>query len=182
MIKMKEIEVKAKVDDLALIEERLIELGCNFNEPTIQKDIIFIPNNRNFLDIVKGDIILRIRYSNSKYKLTLKKQLENELDNIEKESFVSDPNQIEEIIKLMGFKEGIKVNKVRKKTKLGELTICLDKVESLGEFIEIEKISNEDSLKIQEELFDFLKELGIKKESQVFRGYDTLLYIKSKES
>ena len=33
----------------------------------------------------------------------------------------------------------------------------------------------EDSAKIQKELFTFLETLGIKKDEQVFKGYDTLV-------
>ena len=56
------------------------------------------------------------------------------------------------------------------------MTICLDKVEGLGEFIEVEKITEQDdSIQTQKKLFDFLKSLGISEEDQVFKGYDTLI-------
>jgi len=54
--------------------------------------------------------------------------------------------------------------------------ICLDEVEGLGSFIEVEKTSAEDGEAIQEELFNFLESLGVKREDRVFKGYDTLKY------
>jgi predicted adenylyl cyclase CyaB len=61
---------------------------------------------------------------------------------------------------------------------LGSDVICLDEVRDLGTFIELEKITEgEDPIKVQSELFAFLKSLGVREEDRVERGYDTLLYL-----
>lgn len=173
---MKEVEVKAKIQNIADIQTKLLELGCKFSELLIQKDKIFLHNSIEFPDIKKGTVILRIRNSNGNLIMTLKKQLENELDNIEKEITINNPNQGEEILKHLDFREVLRVTKKRITCKYKEFEICLDEVEQLGTFIEVEKITSEDSIQTQKELFEFLETLGIKKEDQVMKGYDTLMY------
>ena len=56
-------------------------------------------------------------------------------------------------------------------------------MKDLGEFIEAEKIvkseDKEDRKKTQEELFNFLETLGVKKEDRIIDGkYDIMLYKK----
>lgn len=174
---MKEVEVKVKISNIKDIKSKLSKLGCEFSETLVQKDKIYLHNTTEFSNIKKGDIVLRIRNSNGKFILTLKKQLENELDNLEKEIIINDQEQGNSILELMDFREVVNVSKKRIKCKYQDFEICLDEVDKLGTFIEIEKMSYvEDSLKIQNELFQFLETLGVKKEEQIFKGYDTLIY------
>ena len=174
---MKEIEVKARARDFKKLMNSLREMGCKFSEPIYQNDRIFLDKNIKFSDIKKDTNIMRIRDSNGIFILTLKIHLENELDCIEREIIVNDSKQAEDILFYLGFREVIRVKKKRIKIKYKDLEICLDEVEGLGNFIEIEKIIKEgDSLKIQEELFKFLESLGVKREDKVFQGYDSLIY------
>jgi adenylate cyclase class IV len=57
----------------------------------------------------------------------------------------------------------------------------LDEVDGLGSYIEVEKMSDEDGEKIQNELFDFLQILGVSKEDRVLKGYDTLMWLKNNQ-
>ncbi len=177
---MKEIEVKAKVENFEFILSKLKELGCSLSEPLIQKDRIYLHKDLRFEEITKGSVILRIRDSNGKIILTLKKQCENELDDLESEVVVGNLDKAEEFLNHLDFHEVIKVNKKRIKCNYKDYEICLDEVEKLGQFVEVEKLTNdeEDSLKVQAELFAFLESLGVKKEDQVFQGYDTLIFNK----
>lgn len=177
---MKEIEVKAKVNNLDDLILNIKNLGCELSESIIQEDKIFLPIGVKIKESLKGKIILRIRKSNSKIILTLKKQLENELDNIEIEVVVDDFSKMEDILKYMNYHVVVEVKKKRRKAKYNDLEICVDEVEGLGSFVEVEKMSESgDSSKIQEELFQFLESLGIKREDRVFQGYDTLVYLKN---
>jgi len=179
---MREIEVKAKIEDFQSIIKKLKEMGCEFSEPMNQKDKIFLNKDMKFTDIVyateiiQGTNVLRVRESNGKIKLTLKIPQKNEMDCIEREVEVNDAKQILDILEYLGYREVIKVNKTRKKCKLGDYEICLDEVENLGKFIELEKMSDGNAEEVQEELLQFLLKLGIKKESRVLQGYDTLIY------
>jgi len=174
-----EIEVKAKVGDFELLKNKLIEIGCILSEPIIQHDYIY---TIKYLDIKKGydgSAVLRIIEQNDKIIFTLKKNRSNELDCIEKEVFVSNRETMQEIFELMGYESNVEVNKKRIKTNYGEYEICLDEVEGLGSYVEVEKMSDEDGEKVQNELFEFLQTLGVAKEDRVFNGYDTLIWMKN---
>jgi adenylate cyclase class 2 len=86
-----------------------------------------------------------------------------------------------EIVLLMGYYEFNTVSKVRRKCRYKNYEICLDEVEELGNFIEVEKMSDEPSEVVQEELFTFLESLGISREDRATKGYDILLYQKQQE-
>ena len=176
---MNEIEVKAKVEDFDLLINNLKELGCILSEPIMQDDYIY---NKKGLDIKNGyhNIpVLRIRKQNNKILFTLKKNRSNELDCIEKEIEVNNDIILSEIIKLLDYVKTVEVYKKRIKTNYKDYEICLDSVDNLGYFIEVEKMSDEDGEKIQNELFEFLETIGIKKEDRVLKGYDTLLWEKN---
>lgn len=174
---MFEIEVKAKISDTKTIIEKLESLGCKLSDPVRQEDEIFnipgaTPSN------LGGGAVMRIRSSSGRYLLTAKKDRSGELDCFEQEVEVSDSVGARKMLELLGFVHTISVNKNRRKGKIGDLEICLDEVEGLGSFIEVEKMSDEDGEKVQAELMDFLVSLGVKSEDRVFEGYDTMLYKK----
>lgn len=176
---MKEIEVKAKLKDIDSVIKKIKSLGCELSDPITQKDIIYLKNGVDFPSFGMGDIVLRLRNNNEKIIFTFKKQLETELSSIEHEVEVSNLKEADEIIKQLGFYEIIRVNKVRREAKYNDMTICIDEVEELGYFIEVEKLTeNGETFKIQEELMKFLIELGVNKKDRVERGYDTLMYYK----
>ena len=177
---MKEIEVKAKTDDLDRLAKALLQLGCEFSKPLVQNDRIFIPKGTS-VPALPGVSVLRIRDQDGKFLFTLKQAVSNQLDCVEKELGIDDPNVLVEIFLLLGFEESSQVKKTRQKCRYGDMEICLYKVHGLGSFIEVEKISEENAKDVQEELFGFLQTLGIKKEDQVFFGYDVLLSNKTKK-
>ncbi len=87
-----------------------------------------------------------------------------------------DGDEMHQALLVMGYKEGSRVNKTRVTTTYDGCEICIDEVENLGSFIEMEKMTDGmDSERIQTELFNFLKSLGIKEEDRVFIGYDLLM-------
>ena len=160
--------------------KKLTELGCVFDEPITQKDVVFARNVASLKDFRTNDVFLRIREKNGpKYLFTIKKRMSNDLDAIEYETAISSKEEMEQAILLMGYKEAIRVNKVRVITNYQGNEICIDDVEGLGAFIEMEKLTEKgDSEKIQTELFEFFKTLGIKPEDRVLSGYDILMWQK----
>jgi adenylate cyclase, class 2 len=182
---MKEIEVKIELDNADQVASKLKELGCQFSEPVIQDDRIFIPNGTS-LPANRGVNVLRLRKQQDKFILTLKQALTGQLDCIERETAVSDPEQTILMFKDLGFYEVARVTKERTKTKFNELEICLDKVEKLGTFIEVEKLVPEEgcddkkSLAVQTELLEFLSNLGLDLKKRVNTGYDNLLIQRGK--
>ncbi|MES2437106.1 MAG: class IV adenylate cyclase [Patescibacteria group bacterium] len=173
----KEIEVKAKVGDFERLKEGLIALGCTLSEPVTQEDTIFINYDRPFIQFSPGDSFLRIRKAKGQIIFTYKKG--EELSSIEREIIVNDASQLQDIITFLGFRPEVQVKKTRQKTNYLDYEICLDEVEGLGSFVEVEKITDEDSNKVQDELFEFLQTMGVKKEDRVLNGYDTLVWLKN---
>src|SRR3990167_9030022 len=102
---MKEVEVKARVRNLTTLKKKLQTLGCKFAKPLKQKDIIYIHRSEKFTAFKRGRVALRLRDANGKYTFTLKKQLNSELDNIEKEIIINDLSQAQDILKNINFVE-----------------------------------------------------------------------------
>jgi len=179
----KEVEVKARIFDKKLIEEKLQDLECALSEPVRQEDAIYVNHNHPFDQHVPGNQYLRIRQSNNQALFTVKQPLSNDLDAIEHEVAIDDAEEMREILLMLGYREEIQVKKYRRKAQYGEYEICLDDVDALGSFIEVEKITDEeDSEAVQNELFEFLMSLGIRKEDRIEQGYDTLVYLEQKKN
>lgn len=175
---LREIEVKARVKNFNNLTKNLKKLGCKFSKPINQYDYLFIKNGERFEDVKAGKHVFRIRVEDNRSLLTLKIRGEVELSAIEKELEISDIKQMREIFEAIGYHEIMRVIKVRIKCHYKKYEICLDRLKGLGNFIEVEKISSQDSGKVQEELFKFLETLGIKRKDREKRGYDTLTYYK----
>lgn len=174
-----EIEVKAKVENFGIIKNKLIKINCILSEPIIQDDYIYNKKGINVRDGNNNIPVLRIRKQKNKIFFTLKESHGNELDCIEKEVEVNEADILGDILELLDYEKTVEVHKKRIKTNFNDYEICLDEVDELGCFIEVEKISEENGGKVQDELFDFLQTLGVLKENRVFKGYDTLVWEKN---
>lgn len=178
---MKEVEVKARVVDFTPIIQKLEDLGCTISKPVTQEDHIYIHNSLTFDNFPKHGIVLRVRRQGQKAFFTLKQSQSNELDSLEHETIIEKPEEIEHILKLLDYKKTLDVTKKRRKTHFKDMEICLDDVKGLGTFIEVERLTNDDSEKVQDELFAFLKTLGIREEDRFTQGYDSLIIQLGKE-
>ena len=179
---MREIEIKAEVENLKAAEERLAALGAKLSEPIAQADRVFLQKGITLPQVTVNTPVLRIRKQTpGKILLTYKHIRGQELDKQEHEVEISDAEEMEKILQLSGFYESIRFTKRRRKCRLGEYEICLDEVEGLGNFIEIEKLfldgeSETDGQTAQAQLFDFLRQLGAQEQDKVLQGYDVLIY------
>ena len=178
---MREIEVKLRVEDLNGLEKKLVSAGCTLSAPIRQHDVIYSLQNstEEWENAKEGDIIPRLRRENdSIVEFNVKQQQSSELDNLEYETRVEDGEAIHRILGVLGYTPQIEVKKIRRKGRLGEYEICLDEVEGLGSFVELEALTDDDAdpVKIQEELLDKLGSFGISRDKLEVRGYDTMLY------
>lgn len=175
----KEIEVKARVNDPEFLENQLKKLGCHISAPIRQDDRLYYNYDGDYATPQMGLNILRIRKQDDIYLFTIKQSQTNELDCIEYETEIKDPEALEQALFLMGYRRAVELHKVRRKVKYNDLEICLDQVEQLGDYIEVEKLAEDaDAELVQKELFDFLMTLGVKAEDREVRGYDTLMWLK----
>ena len=177
----REIEVKARVKNFDQVINKLKDLGCEIPKPIIQDDKIFVDKKYgDYVSLHIGSNILRIRTVNGdKSYFTLKQSVKNELDCIEKQTQIQNPQEMLDALNMMGYVNVVSVYKKRQKIKYQDYTICLDQVRNLGNYIEVEKLFNDDSELdgVQEEIFNFLKTLGINPEDREEHGYDTLIYL-----
>ncbi|HOF50316.1 MAG TPA: class IV adenylate cyclase [Candidatus Colwellbacteria bacterium] len=140
---MIETEIRAKVGDLRKIADKIISLGGEFVSKEQQIDKVFgrpedLDENHQIID---GHFSSRIRQKSGKISLDFK-EIKRGQSGID----ISAPiNSIETGVKLLtalGFEEAFSVSKARETYKLKDFEICLDDVEKLGSFIEIEWVGN----------------------------------------
>jgi len=173
---MKEVEIKIKIGSAQRVLEQLTQQGCNFSDPVVQDDTIYVPLSETVLPARAGINVLRIRQQEGKILLTLKQSdIANHLSKIEKELEISNVLIMDEIIRLLGFHEISQVKKQRRKCTLQNYEICIDEVENLGSFLEIEKITDETPSVVQEQMLHLLRDLGIDAKERVELGYDVLM-------
>ncbi|HEY4514820.1 MAG TPA: class IV adenylate cyclase [Candidatus Paceibacterota bacterium] len=182
---MREIEVKMRVSDHDKLEKVLSERGCVLSEPISQHDVIYSPGRDSYWnDYKEGDVAIRIRNQDGVSMFTLKQQKSGEHDNLEYETVIGDKEAMHGALNALGWSPEVEVKKLRRKGKLGELEICLDVVEELGTFVELEKMCQDDTdpADVEEMLLATLEELGIPRSNQEKRGYDTQMWQKKKEN
>lgn len=177
---MREIEIKLKVKDLESLAKKLQERGCDLSAPISQYDIIYSKggSTEEWQSAQEGDITMRIRYLKDTAEFNLKQQRSGEMDNIEYETEIKDPEAMHKILLTLGYTPEVKVKKLRRKGKLEKYEVCLDEVEKLGTFVELEELTDDDTdpQKVREELFHVLESLGLSREDEEVRGYDTQMY------
>lgn len=177
---MREIEVKARVTNIGKLLDQAQRLGITFGDPIRQDDTTYetsLPTTDPQWNI------FRIRKQNSTVILTMKYIASSRSrDHHERETVINDAEQVADMLARVGYTEGIRICKDRRIAHYRDLEICLDEVDELGTFIEVEKLAedNADVDAVQAELWDVLLQLGIKPSSRVHEGYDTLMYAQRK--
>jgi len=167
---MIEVEVKAKAD-LSKVRPILENIGAVKIGVEEQSDTYFAAPHRDF---AKTDEALRIRNLDGRAVLTYKGP---KLDSVSKtrkefETFVDEKNTIE-ILHALGFSEAGAVRKSREVFRAGDITVCLDSVEGLGEFLEVEIVAGEEQElgPIRLKLFELLKQFGVREEDSIRTSY-----------
>ena len=148
---MIEVEIKFRVPDRSLIE-RLIALGplC-FGEPVVQRDIYFNHPQRNFRET---DEALRIRTSGEQNALTYKAPRLDTLTRTRPETeipFLAGPHSTEQmrsVLLSLGFRIIESVEKTRQAAAFAwegaTVEVTLDEIASLGTFLEMEIMAEDD--------------------------------------
>lgn len=172
---MREIEIKFKIENIESIISFLEKNKCKISKENIQNDTIYV-RDTNKVKSIEGSVWLRIRENNNKIELNYKKQSAKSIESEEIEFEVSSYEKANSFLKALGFKEWVQVNKKRKYTKYKDYNICIDEVEKLGTFIEIELLTDkEDKNDYQQELLTIAQELGINPSSRINSHYDTMI-------
>lgn len=181
---MIEIEAKFKLSTEVSREQLIDKLAPKFSASLAEKhqiDTVFLLPEQVDAPIVPGSKIMRVRDvldpksgELTKSLLTLKVQRETKLASDEYEFAVEDGARARQMLAAMGWQEVVVVDKLRAESKIGGYNICIDEVARLGLFIGLEVMTEDgaDAAKIQAEMKDFLRELGLKGEIWI-TPYDT---------
>ena len=171
-----EIEIRAKIKNIKNIERCIIELGAKLVKQKKQIDKYF--GEINLFKKLGYSFLMRIRNEGDKKFLTYK-GAEAKKDGIWEEYEFNIDNEImaEAMLKAMGLEKIIEVNKNRIEYKIDNLTICLDTIENIGCFVEIESQDDNDIGK--DKLKKFMDKLNIKENQVTHKGYVTMLLIKN---
>lgn len=165
---MLEIEVKARANH-EQVKELLLEMGAVFIGVQQHCDTYFNAPHRDFAET---DEALRIRSVDGRSVLTYKGK---KLDSVSKtrEEFETevDGSNTKSILLALGFFESGVVRKKREIYKYEDMTICLDKVGTFGEFIEVEISAESDIEGHRKNIFSFLKKLGINESDSIRTSY-----------
>lgn len=76
----------------------------------------------------------------------------------------------------------MEVIKKRQKATSNDVMVCLDSVDGLGDFVELERLIGveEDDLAVQNELRNIMLGLGMDGKDRVLKGYDVLMWEKGR--
>lgn len=180
---MREIEIKATVDSVQSIIDRLTEKNISVTSPVTQRDRVY---GQVGVDGASENTApwLRIRTETkndqTKHIFTLKRSITNQMDSIEHETEVANEEELENIVTQLSFELYSDLTKTRQKAMMGDIEICLDTVENLGTFIEAEKLTADevDYDAVIRELWTVFDALGVIRGQEVTDGYDVLMNIK----
>lgn len=181
-MKQYEIEIKLFVKNLKQLIQDLKTLGFQKEVLKREEDVYFY--SRHY-DIKKRDEALRIRKSTNLMTNQIKTQLNfkgPKLDKIsmsrkELEIEIENASIMEEILQNLDFEKAAYVCKTRQYMRRNDITACIDQVENLGNFLELEilaesKEQKEKSLKRIEEI---LENLGYSMEDTTQTSYLSML-------
>ena len=179
-----EAEIKIPVNDLETVIKRLKQEGFQETEVCREEDTYF---NSLYYDMKEKDKALRIRRSRNMQTGEEWAQLNckgAKLDQIsmarkELETEIREPEIIEGILKELGFEPlSIQVIKTRRTLSNGEITAAADRVEGLGEFLELEIIAERESQREEclEKISRVLRTIGYKMEQTVRTSYLSMLF------
>ncbi len=179
---MREVEVKAHIRNEEALLKHIAELGGILSDPVTQKDIVYVKEVGSMEIFLANDYFLRIRKTPEKIIFTLKYHPGRNTTNIdampiEHEVIVSNKEELESMLGLLGFVEALCINKVRRTAHVGEYELCIDEVEGLGAFIEVEKLLEHEANTEEtiSEMKVFLASLGVAPEDIGVRRYDVQL-------
>lgn len=170
-----EIEVRAKINNILKIKD-LLQTKAKFVESSDENDLYL----RHESDVERS-LVLRIRRKKSGSLLTFKGKAKGD-DTAwpDVDLPLSHPDDLENLLLGSSYIEVVKITKHRSTYRTKEFEINLDKIDNLGDFIEIEgRGTDSNRTAIEQKITEFLIDLEIQKSDIIRKGYVTLMLEKA---
>ncbi len=174
---MYEVEVKVPAD-IKAVAERLDELGAEQVDTVIQTDTYYDAPHRDFAQTDEAFRVRReTRQGETSAKVTYKGPLlEAESKSREElETGVADGDDVDAIVRQLGFEPAATVRKNRRVYEVREYAVTLDAVDDVGEFVEVERETDGDIEPVREGAYEVLRDLGLDPSDQQRTSYLGLL-------
>ena len=177
-----EVEIRFRIEDSDKCRAQLLKVSKLIGNKH-QVDEYFEHPVRNFTANKELKEYLRVRTTGEKSSLDYHKCIikQNEKSHTEEfESQIQKPEIVKTILLELGFKPKVIVDKRRETFETENLTICFDKIENLGSFLEVEAkklVGTVDETK--EACQKFAESLHLNLEKAPEGGYPDLLLAKT---
>ncbi|QDX41605.1 class IV adenylate cyclase [Salarchaeum sp. JOR-1] len=186
---MYEVEVKVEADH-ERVRRELDERGADAGETVVQEDTYFDAPHRDFAET---DEALRVReqatvregespsgaLDGADSRVTYKGPLVDGESKTreEHETGVESGRELRAVLDGLGFAEAARVRKVRSYYALDGVTVTLDDVTGLGEYVEVElEVESEPEISdARERAYGVLRDLGLDPDAQIRTSYLGLL-------
>lgn len=157
-----EIEVKYRVTDVAGLERTLNDHRIALSPPRRQDDQAYAPASWNFGDPRIGLTFVRLRTQDGICTFTTKTPVDNVLACVEHETVVADRDEMHHAIIAMGYRPTVRFVKQRRTAQVGAYALCVDDVEGVGAFMEVEAVNADarDMAEVQAELARWVDKLS----------------------
>ncbi len=183
---MLEVEFKASLSGFSMeeIHQKALETGFHQEKHLKEIDVYFNGNDRDFRTT---DEALRLRSCQNLSEnapaqvfVTYKGAKQDSISSTrtEYETSVGDLDTMQKLLESLGYRPMYTVSKTRKEFSKGQITLCLDTVENLGSYLELEmlaKSENERETALQT-LLNLLDTLQIPRDNLTRKSYLELLY------
>jgi adenylate cyclase class 2 len=150
----------------------LVARGVTMSAPVHQDDQAYAPVGWGYEQTKVGVLFARLRTQGGRHLFTVKKPLDNEMACLEHESEVT----ARAALLAMGFYPTIRIVKIRRTGTLGDLSLCVDEVEHVGAFLEVERLvaPHESGEAAQRHFDEFVRSWGVRVE-RTTDTYDSLI-------
>ena len=158
---MLEIEIKVRVSHMDEIKDRILTIGGQHSETVIEEDRYYNAPHRDF---AVTDEALRVRNAGGKIILTYKGPKNTVMGSKIREEYnihLDNAETCDSILKNLGFRTVAHVRKLREYYTYQDFSIALDKVDHLGEFVEIELITENNAEKAAKRVDELAEKLGV---------------------
>lgn len=102
-----------------------------------QVDEVYLLGTNSFKDFIEGMPVVRLRTENGITRLAYTQSMSDASDAVEFELTVGSSATMKQILTEMGYRQVVVVDRVRREVNIGEMTLALDSVKGLGDYLEM---------------------------------------------